>query len=321
MGKRTRRYPRDEGLYNLVQENEIPLFIACLPGAVEAVLDRETLWQGVGRPPARLRDILICLVIKQYFDLSLRRAIGLLWLLRRTGCIDVKVPCFKTLGNYMNNGAIQMYLDRLVELTAALFSQVERCIATDTSGISTTGSSSWFNIRVRRRIRKRDHIMVHISVGTRSNVVVALDIRRDRGGDNEILRSHVERVSEAFDVDEWSGDRYYLTQKNCDAVSAIGAEPLFKLKSNTRARAGGSPAWRRMVLAFQNHPRVANAKYHRRSNVESAYSAKKRKFSNSVRGRSSTSQRIEESISWVGYNLSLVPRARYEFGVDIPFVG
>ena len=321
MGKRKRRYPRDEGLYNLVQENEIPLFIACLPGAVEAVLDRETLWQGVGRPPARLRDVLICLVIKQYFGLSLRRTIGLLWLLRRAGCIDVKVPCFKTLGNYMNNGAIQVYLDRLVELTAALFTQVERCMATDTSGISTTCSSSWFNIRMRKRTMVHDHIMVHISVGTRSNVVVALDVRRDRGGDNEILRSHVERVGEAFDVEEWSGDRAYLTRKNCDAVSAIGAEPWFKPKSNTIARAGGSPAWRRMVLSFQNHPAMASEKYHRRSNVESTYSAKKRKFGSRVRGRSSTSQRLEESVSWVGYNMSMVPRARFEFGIDIPFGG
>lgn len=321
MGARKRRYPRDEGLYNLVQENEIPLFIACLPGAVEAVLDRETLWQGVGRPHTKLRDVLICLVIKEYFDLSLRRTIGLLWLLRRAGCIDVKVPCFKTLGNYMNNGSIQVYLDRLVELTAALFAQVERCMATDTSGISTSCSSSWFNIRMRRRTMVHDHIMVHISVGTRSNVVVALDIRRDRGHENEVLRSHVEKVARNFDVEEWSGDRLYLTRKNCDAVAAIGAEPWFMLKSNTRAKAGGSPAWSRMVLAFRNRPDEAAMKYHRRSNVESTYSAKKRKFGSSVRGRSPTSQRIEETISWVGYNLSTVPRARYEFGIDIPFGG
>jgi transposase len=76
-----------------------------------------------------------------------------------------------------------------------------------------------------------------------------------------------------------------------------------------------------MVLAFQDYPTVANEKYHRRSNVESTYSAKKRKFGNRVRGRSPTSQRLEESVSWVGYNMSLVPRARYEFGVDIPFGG
>jgi len=85
--------------------------------------------------------------------------------------------------------------------------------------------------------------MVHISVGTRSNVVVALDVRGRKGGDNEILRSHVESVdARGFEVEEWSGDKLYLTWDNCDAVAAIGAEPWFKLKSNTTALAKCSPA-------------------------------------------------------------------------------
>lgn len=322
MGCRKRRYPRDESLYNLIQENEIPMFLACLPGAVEAVLDRDTLWQRTGRPPARLYDILICLVVKQYFDKSLRRTIGLLRMFKRAGLIDVDIPCFKTLGNYLNNGSIHVYLERLIELTSALFSTVERHMATDATGISTMCYSSWYSIRVCKKSRKRDHIMVHITVGTRSNVVVALDIRGKRGKDNEILRAHVERTdARGFEVEEWSGDKLYLTRDNCDAVAAIGAEPWFKLKSNTKARAKCSPAWRRMVLAFREDPDGSNEKYHRRSNVESAISAKKRKFASRVRGRSPTSQRLEESLSWVGYNFSLVPRAYHEFGVKPPFGG
>lgn len=137
-----KKYLRDESLYNLIQENEIPLFFACLPGAVEAILDRETLWQGIGRPPAKLHDILVCLVIMEYFHLSLRRNIGLLRLLKRAGYINVKIPCFKTLDNYLNNGTIRIYLQKLIELTSALFSQVENCMATDATGISTTCYSS-----------------------------------------------------------------------------------------------------------------------------------------------------------------------------------
>ncbi len=99
MGKRKRRYPRDESLYNLIQENEIPMFPACLPGAVEAVLYRDNLWQGTGRPPARFYDILVCLVVKQYIDKSLRRTIGLLRMFKRAGLIDMDIPSFETLGN------------------------------------------------------------------------------------------------------------------------------------------------------------------------------------------------------------------------------
>ena len=102
----------------------------------------------------------------EYFHLSLRRTIGLLRLLKRARYIDVKIPCFKTLDNYLNNGTIRIYLQKLIELTSTLFSQVEDCMATDATGISTTCYSSWYSIKVCKKSRKRDHLMVHISIGT-----------------------------------------------------------------------------------------------------------------------------------------------------------
>ena len=320
MGKKRKRYPRDEVLYNRMQEDEIPLFFACIPGAVVAALDREDLWEGIGRPPTKLYDILICLLVKEYFGLSLRRTTGLLKLFKSLKLIDAEIPCFKTLDNYLNKAIIQKYLQKLVDLTSMLFSQVEHCIATDATGISTTCSSSWYNIRVCKKSKRKDHLMVHISIGTKSNVVVALDVCTKKGGDNVIFRSHVKRVDKHFDVDEWSGDKAYLSRENCNAVHEIGAEPWFKIKSNTTARARGSTAWKNMVNMSKEHPEIVDPKYHKRSNVESTNSAKKRKFGNSVRCRLPIAQKNEESFSWVGYNFSLVPRAIYEFGVSPSFI-
>lgn len=314
-----KRYPRNEALYNLMQENEIPLFFACLPGAVTAVLDREDLWQGVGRPPAKLYDILICLLVKEYFHLSLRRTIGLLRLFKSANIIDVKIHCFKTLDTYLNDGTMQIYLQKLIELTSELFSEIEHHMATDATGISTTCYSSWYSIRVCKKSKRKDHLMIHISIGANSNVVVALDVCTKKGGDNVIFRSHVKRVERHFDVEDWSGDRAYLTRENCNAVNEIGAKPWFKLKSNTTAKAKGSPTWKHMVNTTKEHPEIADPKYHKRSNVESTNSAKKRKFSNHVRCRLPISQRNEESLSWVGYNFSLISRAVYEYGINPSF--
>ena len=319
MAKKKKRYPRNEACYNLMQENEIPIFFACLPGAIKAILDRENLWEGNGRPPVKLYDILICLLVKEYFHLSLRRCIGLLRLFNQARYIDVKIPCFKTLDNYLNNKAIHGYLQKLVELTSVLFTEVEHCMATDATGISTTCSSTWYDIRVCKKSKKKDHLMVHISIGVRSNIVVALDVRTKKGGDNVIFRSHVKRVDKHFDVDEWSGDKAYLSRENCNAVHAIGATPWIKLKSNTTPLAKGSIAWKNMVNISKEHPEIADPKYHKRSNVESTNSAKKRKFGSSVRSKLPTAQENEEALSWVGYNFSLIPRAIHEFGIKPSF--
>jgi transposase len=319
MGRRRKKYSRDEARYNHIQEREIPLFLACLPGAVDAVLDRERLWQGVGRPPFKLYDILVCLLVKQYFHLSLRRCIGLLWAFKMGGTLDIDIPCFKTLDNYLNNGTMKKYLDRLVELTSALFSCVEKCMATDSTGISTTCFSTWFRIQVCKKSRRRDHIMVHITVGTKSCAVFALDVLTKRGKDSVILRSHVKKIGRRQKVEDWPADAAYLSRDNCDAVVAIGAKPWFNLKSNTTARKKGSQAWRDMVVTFKQNPEYSNEKYHMRSKVESANSAKKRKFGSFVRCRLPVAQRIEEAFSWVDYNFSLVSRASFEFGVSLPF--
>ena len=319
MTKKKKRYPRDESLYNRIQEDELPLYFALMPGAVLAVIDRDDLWEGIGRPPAKLYDILISLFVMKYFNLSLRRNIGLLRLLNNTKLININIPCFKTLDNYLNNPIIGKYLQNVIELTSVLYTQVEHYMATDATGISTNCSSTWYNIRVCKKSKRKDHLMVHITTGTRSNVVVAIDVCNKKGRDNVIFRSHVERVDKNFKVDEWSGDSLYLTRENCNAVNEIGAEPWFKLKSNTTAKPKGSPTWKRMVNLSKEHPEIAEPKYHRRSNVESTNSAKKRKFGNSVRCKLPIAQRNEETLSWVNYNFSLIPRAKYEFGIKPAF--
>ena len=150
--------------------------------------------------------------------------------------------------------------------------------------------------------------MVLVTVGTESNIVAALDIKIRPGQDNIIFRAHVERVKNIFQVSDWSADSTYLSRKNCDAVAKIGAKPWFKLKKNTRSRAKGSKAWKHMVYAMRELPEIAEPKYHKRSNVESTNSAKKRKFNTYVRAKNNIAKINEESISWVCYNFSIIPK-------------
>ncbi len=161
--------------------------------------------------------------------------------------------------------------------------------------------------------------MAHMTVGTKLKAAVALDVRTDRGAHNEVLREHIKEVTKSFEIKEWSMDRAYLSRENCNAVAAVGAEPWIKLKSNTTAKTKGSPAWRRMVLEFRQNPEVAKRKYHRRSAVESAISAKKRKFGSFVRAKKDTSKENEETLGWIGYNFGVLCRGAHEFGLKPHF--
>lgn len=310
-----KRYLRDEATYNLVQENEVFIFLSYLPLAALYIAKNNSLWCGRGRKPKKLYDILVCLAIRRYFNKSLRRSMGLLRLFKSLGVIDVSIPCFKTLDNYQRSRTIKPYLKELIKITSNPLKILEHFFSTDSTGSSTTCYSAWYDIRTRKNGKKREHLMVHLTTGTKLNPAAEIDVRAEKGGDSEILREHIREVAERFRVEEWSGDSKYLSRENCNAVSDIGAEPWFKLKSNVTAKAKGSPSWRRMVRAFQEEPELANAKYHKRSNCESTFSAKKRKFGGFVRAREEASQVNEEILAWIGYNFSVLSRAYYEYGI------
>ena len=305
--------------YNLAQQNEVLLFLDRLPEAVIEAVHDDDLWKGTGRPPRKLYDILICLAIQDYIGFSDRRSIGIIELFTRFAKLDIDIPCYRSMSNYKNDPLIKPYLEKLIEITSKPVSVIERDFSTDASGISTNTSSTWYNIRMGKEIKRKDHITAHVTTSRILNAAVAVDIDCDKGKDNIYLREHVQRVRRNFGVGDWSGDSAYASRANCIAVSQAGGTPWFKPKKNFTPRAGRSPSWRRMIIKFRDDPDGAGEHYHKRSNSESKFFAKKAKFGSSVRARNRTAKENEEHMKWVCYNFSVLSRAWHEFGIRPKF--
>ena len=318
--KRKKSYRKDEALYNLIQENEIFIFLRFLPMAALFVCKNETLWKGEGRPACNLKDILICLAIQQYFGKSLRRSMGIIRFVTRAAHISVAIPCFKTLDNYMNNLSIKPYLASVIEITSKSLNELERFFATDSTGETTSTASTWFNIRSGRTIEKKDHVTVHITTGTFLNTVTAVTVNAYEGEDNIIFRKHNQLTGKNFTIEEHSGDSKYLCKENCEEVESVGGVPFFRPKSNTLVRSDGSYAWLRMMLNYHNHPIKAKRSYNRRLNVESTIHAKKTKFGSYVRSRNDIAKENESILQWIGYNFSVLSRANYQCDIDPYFM-
>ena len=318
--KRKKSYRKDEALYNLIQENEIFIFLRFLPMAALFVCKNETLWKGEGRHPCNLRDILTCLAIQQYFGKSLRRSMGVIRFITRAAHISVVIPCFKTLDNYMNNLSIKPYLASVIEITSKSLNELERFFATDSTGETTSTASTWFNIRSGRTIEKKDHVTAHITTGTFLNTVTAVTVNAYEGEDNIIFRKHNQLTGKNFTIEEHSGDSKYLCKENCEDVESVGGVPFFRPKSNTLVRSDGSYAWLRMMLNYHNHPIKAKRSYNRRLNVESTIHAKKTKFGSYVRSRNDIAKENESILQWIGYNFSVLSRANYQCDIEPYFM-
>lgn len=307
---------RDEALYNRSQENEVFIFFDYLPRVVRFVCKNDSLWSGVGAPPADLYDVLMNLSMKQYFGRSLRRSTGLIRLMKNAFKLDFKVLCFKTMDNYLNNSCVRKYLDETIRYTSNPLKFLERNFATDKTGERTHTRSSWYSVRCGKELQKRDHVNVHITTGCELHPVVAIDVLSEKGKDNLIFRKHIKKIKHDFPINIASGDSVYLSRENCTAVEKAGGKPRFHLKKGLTKKPKGHPAWKRMLAHAEQNPEAYDKEYHARSNVECTNSAKKRKFGETVLCKNDTAKEQESHITWCCYNFTVLSRAYYELGIE-----
>ena len=222
MIKKKKRWPRDEVLYNKIQENEFLNFFEFVRHLTNYVCKGK-----------RMKKIVSCLLIWHKFpNLSTRRARSLILLFKKVGLINVDIPCFKTLSNYRENNSLQIILDKLIEESSKPLSVIEHNFATDATGIRTKLFSSWYSIRCQKEIKKRDHLTIHITTGVKSNTVTALNVETKSGKDNKIFREHIDKTAKNFKCNEFSGDGRYWCKENCLKVVEVGAKPYFLVWKN-----------------------------------------------------------------------------------------
>lgn len=316
--RKRERYPRDEPAYNQGQEEEFPTFMKYLGPAVNYVLDLNLPTTSSFEHYKRLRDNLICLSLKRYFGKSLRRSIGLIRYVTKSDFPDVKVPCFKTLDNYQNNPTVSFYVDRIIEATAQPLSVIETRFTTDGTGEATFGYSTWYSIKVGKKLRRRDHMIAQVTSTVLLNAAVAVEVsgREDSG----LMPEHVEIVSRSFTITHWSADSLYLTRDNCNSIRGKGAQAHIRIKSNTITNAKGSSEWKRTVTLQKRKDETELDEMNLRQNAESTNSAKKRKFGSWTLAKNEWSQVNDIKLSWSDYNFSVLSRAYFEHGIVPKFL-
>jgi transposase len=138
-------------------------------------------------------------------------------------------------------------------------------------------------------------------IGTRTNVVTAVTVTDEHTGDSPMLAPLVTETAENFNVQRVSADKAYASVFNFNLIESLGAQPVVPFKIN--ARPNESTTWNRLFHYFQFQRDEFLARYHRRSNVESTFSAMKRKFGDTIRSKSPVAQRNEALLKVLCYNL------------------
>ncbi len=116
---------------------------------------------------------------------------------------------------------------------------------------------------------------------------------------------------------EMSADKAYLSVENVEAIFDAGGVPFIAPKVNTTGAAGG--LFERMFHYYQYRREEFLSHYHRRSLVESVFSAVKRKFGDSVRSKTPAAMTNEVLAKLVCHNLGCVILSHLELGIETEF--
>lgn len=307
-------YPQAWASYNAAQVNESKYFQILLADLCKTLPAPEP---KPGRPKTKPADAAFAAIFKVYSTMSARRFMGDMTTAKEEGHVS-KIPAFNTILDWFDTDEATAVLEDFVTQSALPLAGVEDSFAIDATGFSGCRYVRWYDEKYGQSKQEIAWIKLHAVIGTKTNAVVAVKITNKFGADPTQLPSLAHDTAMTFNMKELSADKAYATQKNCEAVEALGAQFYPAFKRSASGKAGG--AYGRTYHLMQLNREEYDRHYHKRSNAESAFSSIKRKFGAELKSKTDRAMKNECIAKIVAYNVTCVIAAMYELGVS-PIMG
>lgn len=104
------------------------------------------------------------------------------------------------------------------------------------------------------------------------NVITAVDISGRTVHDSRLFAPLLKTTADHFQLSEVSADKAYLSREILDAVERAGATPYVPFKTSTVVPKDNGSIWSKMYHLFMFNREIYLEHFHKRSNVESAFS-------------------------------------------------
>ncbi len=305
-------YRQDWVNYNAAQTTEKDHFQVLLADLCRGVVQPPPNPKG-GRPPMPMDDAVFSAVFKVYALVSARRFMSDLREAHERGHIS-QVPCFNGVLGVLALEDTTAILMAMIRQSSLPLRSVERQFAIDSSGFATSRYVKWVDEKYGINRQKAEWVKAHLCVGTKTQVVTAVFMDEKNSGDCPQFDPLAKATAENFVIEEMSADKAYLSNDNLELIDGMGAVPFIPFKSNSLP--GGAEVWRRMFHYFQYRREEFLTHYHRRSNIESAFSMIKRKFGDAVRAKTDTAMKNESLAKILCHNIACCISAWYELKID-----
>jgi transposase len=304
-------YKQDWRAYNLAQSTESHRFQELLFDLTRGVPELPT--KATGRKPHTTKDSLFTMTLKVYGTLSSRRSSCEFKEAHEAGYLANAVPGMKVC-QFFENPAFTPILKNLIAYSARPLRAVETNFAIDSSGFATSKFFRWYDEKYGVTRQKTDWVKTHIACGTKTNIVTAVRILDRDANDCPQFVPLLRETSRGFHIGEVSADKAYGSLENFEEVANMGGQAYIAFKSSATGAAGG--AYGKAFHYFQFKADEYMEHYHRRSNVESTFSAIKRKFGDAVRSKCDFAMVNEVLCKILAHNICVLIQEQCELGIE-----
>jgi hypothetical protein len=305
-------YKQDWPAYNLAQATEKRRVRVLLHDLCRKLPVRDRQGETCGPKPHLPSDAVFAMTYKVYCGFSARRFSTDLHEAHEMGFVSRPIPGMKVTA-FLEDPYYTPILKELIGYSARPLRSVETSFAIDSSGFGSSRYEKWYDQKYGITRTRCQWIKTHIASGVKTNVVTAVRILDKDAADCPQFVPLVKETKRHFEISEVSADKAYVSVENFETVAECGGQAFIAFKENTTGAAGG--LFEKAFHYFQFNQEEYMAHYHKRSNVESTFSAVKRKFGDSVMSKNDTAMVNEVLCKLLCHNLTCLIQEQETLGI------
>lgn len=305
-------YKQNWPAYDLAQRTEKNRLQVLLHDLCKNLPDFERERGRSGPKPHRVRDMVYSMAYKVYGGFSCRRCTCDMDDVYEKGFLTRPIPSTKV-AVFFKYDALTPILRKLIGISARPLRMVETEFAIDSSGFGSTRYERWYDQKYGITRLKCKWVKTHIACGVKTNVVTAVRILDQNAGDSPQFIPLVKETRHNFTVSEVSADKAYASLANFEELADCGGQAYIAFKDNASGAIGGDFEKAFHYFKFEQEKYMAH--YHKRSNVESTFSAVKRKFGDAVMGKTDTAMTNEVLCKFLCHNLTCLIQEQETLGI------
>lgn len=310
-------YKQDWPAYNLAQATEKRRVRVLLHDLCRKLPYRERGTEETrGRKAHHPSDAVFAMVYKVYSGFSGRRFSTDLEEAYEKGFLTRPIPGAKVYA-FLSDPYYTPILKQLIGYSARPLRSVETSFAIDSSGFSTSRYERWYDHKYGITRLRCMWVKTHIASGVKTNCITAVRILDKDAADCPQFVPLIKETKEHFEIGEVSADKAYLSVDNFEEVAGCGGQAFIAFKSNSTGEAGG--AFEKAYHYFRFNQDEYLLHYHKRSNVESTFSAVKRKFGSSVLSKTDAGMVNEVLCKCLAHNLTCLVQEEETLGISPVF--